>query len=327
MTAPLHNNPPAPKRLYAWGDSRPFYGSARYYRNTFDCEIRKLSIDAGFSCPNRDGRVGVGGCTFCNNDAFSPAYATARRTITEQMEEGRKFHARSFVEGAKWLVYFQAFSNTYAPVEVLRARYMEALQADDVAGLIIGTRPDCVDEQVLDLIAELRQTHYIAVEFGMESAFDATLKKVNRGHGWQESVRAVEMCHQRAIPCGGHFIIGLPGETDDMILQTFDRINDLGLDTVKFHQLQIFRGTAMERDFVSHPERYRFFTPDEYVALLAEGIRHLRPDTAVERIVSEVPPSYRHEGLGWQGLRSHHIINRLCAHLERNGAFQGELFG
>ena len=312
--------------MYPRGDDRPFYGSARYYRNTFECEIRKLSIDAGFSCPNRDGRVGVGGCTFCNNDAFSPRYADRSRSISEQMAAGREFHARSWVPGARWLVYFQAYSNTYAPVEVLRNRYQEALRGEDVAGLIIGTRPDCVDESVLDLVAELRERYYVAVEFGMESAFDATLRRVNRGHTWQDSVRAVELCHQRGIPCGGHFIIGLPGEGDDMVLQTIAQINSLRLATVKFHQLQIFRGTAMERDYVSHPEEYRFFTPEEYVALLAEGVRRLRPDTAVERIVSEVPAAFRHEGMGWQGLRSHHVINRLCARLERMNAFQGQMF-
>lgn len=312
--------------MYAWGDERPFYGSARYYRNTFDCEIRKLSIDGGFTCPNRDGRVGQGGCTFCNNEAFSPKYADRTRTIAEQMEDGRLFHARSFTPDCRWLVYFQSYTNTYAPVEVLRQRYCEALSAPDVAGLIIGTRPDCVSEECLDMIAELRERHYIAVEFGMESSFDETLRRVNRGHGWQESVQAVEMCHQRGIPCGGHFIVGLPGESDQMFLQTIQRINSLELDTVKFHQLQIFRGTAMERDYVAHPEQYHLYSLDDYVALLAEAIRHLRPTTAVERIVSEVPPRYRHEGLGWQGVKSHHVINRLCAHLEALGGFQGQKF-
>ena len=177
------------------------------------------------------------------------------------------------------------------------------------------------------MIAELRERHYIAVEFGMESSFDETLRRVNRGHGWAESVRAVEMCHQRGIPCGGHFIVGLPGESDEMFMQTINRINDLRLDTVKFHQLQIFRGTAMERDFVQHPEQYHLYSLDEYVALLAEAVRHLRPTTAVERIVSEVPPRYCHEGLGWQGVKSHHVINRLCARLESIGGFQGQLFG
>lgn len=312
--------------MYPWGDERPFYGSARYYRNTFDCEIRKLSIDAGFTCPNRDGRVGVGGCSFCNNEAFSPRYANRSMTITEQMERGREFHARSFVPGARWLVYFQSYTNTYGSGEELRKCYNEALQSEDVAGLIIGTRPDCVDESILDMIAELRQTHYVAVEFGMESSFDQTLRRVNRGHGWAESVRAVEMCHERAIPCGGHFIVGLPGESDEMFLRTIERINELLLDTVKFHQLQIFRGTAMERDYVAHPEQYHLYSIEEYVALLAEAVCRLRPDTAVERIVSEVPPRYRHEGLGWQGVKSHHVINRLCARLESIGGFQGQKF-
>ena len=312
--------------MFPWGDDRPFYGSARYYRNTFDCEIRKLSIDAGFTCPNRDGSVGRGGCTFCNNDAFSPRYADARRSITEQMAEGRVFHSRSFVDGARWLVYFQSYSNTYAPVEVLRERYMEALASDDVAGLIIGTRPDCVSPEVLDLVAELRREHYIAVEFGMESSFDDTLLRVNRGHTWADSVRAVELCHERNIPCGGHFIVGLPGESDSHLLRTIDHINDLRLDTVKFHQLQIFRGTAMERDFELHPELYNLYSLDDYVALLAEAITRLRPETAVERIVSEVPPAYRREGLGWKGVRSHHVINRLCAYLEERGVFQGQKF-
>ena len=312
--------------MYAWGDERRFYGSARYYRNTFDCEIRKLSIDAGFTCPNRDGRVGQGGCTFCNNEAFSPKYADRKLSVAEQMAAGRLFHARSFTPDCRWLVYFQSYTNTYASVDVLRERYLEALAADDVAGLIIGTRPDCVSEECLDMIAELRERHYIAVEFGMESSFDETLRRVNRGHGWAESVRAVEMCHERGLSCGGHFIVGLPGESDEMFIQTINRINDLRLDTVKFHQLQIFRGTAMERDFVQHPELYHLYSLDEYVALLAEAIRHLRPTTAVERIVSEVPPRYRHEGLGWQGVKSHHVINRLCACLESIGGFQGDKF-
>ena len=164
------------------------------------------------------------------------------------------------------------------------------------------------------MIAELRERHYIAVEFGMESSFDETLRRVNRGHGWTESVRAVEKCHQRGIPCGGHFIVGLPGESDEMFLQTINRINDLRV------------GTAMGRDFVQHPEQYHLYSLDEYVALLANAIRHLRPTTAVERIVSEVPPRYRHEGLGWQGVKSHHVINRLCARLESIGGFQGQLF-
>ncbi|MBQ5903178.1 MAG: TIGR01212 family radical SAM protein, partial [Alistipes sp.] len=198
--------------LYAWGDERRYNSYAGYFRRLFGRRMQKLSVDAGFSCPNRDGRIATGGCTFCNNGAFTPSYCSRGLSITRQIEEGIAFHRWRYREAQRYLVYFQSFSNTYAPLEVLRERYEEALAHPDVAGLIIGTRPDCVDEAVLDYLAELARDRYVAVEYGIESVYDASLRAVNRGHDFATAERAVRMTTERGLACGAHFILGLPGE-------------------------------------------------------------------------------------------------------------------
>ncbi|MBQ1220993.1 MAG: TIGR01212 family radical SAM protein, partial [Alistipes sp.] len=276
--------------LYAWGDERRYNSYAGYFRRLFGRRMQKLSVDAGFSCPNRDGRIATGGCTFCNNGAFTPSYCSRGLSITRQIEEGIAFHRWRYREAQRYLVYFQSFSNTYAPLEVLRERYEEALAHPDVAGLIIGTRPDCVDEAVLDYLAELARDRYVAVEYGIESVYDASLRAVNRGHDFATAERAVRMTTERGLACGAHFILGLPGETDEMILEGVKAINRLNLTTVKFHQLQIFRDTAMALEFDKHPDRFRFWTVDAYIDLVVEVLRRLRPDVVVERFASEAPP-------------------------------------
>ena len=311
--------------LYAWGDERRYNSYAGYFRRLFGRRMQKLSVDAGFSCPNRDGRIATGGCTFCNNGAFTPSYCSRGLSITRQIEEGIAFHRWRYREAQRYLVYFQSFSNTYAPLKVLRERYEEALAHPDVAGLIIGTRPDCVDEAVLDYLAELARDRYVAVEYGIESVYDASLRAVNRGHDFATAERAVQMTTERGLACGAHFILGLPGETDEMILEGVKAINRLNLTTVKFHQLQIFRDTAMALEFDEHPERFRFWTVDAYIDLVVEVLRRLRPDVVVERFASEAPPRYHH-GPNWGLIRNEELWRRLEERLRERDTYQGELY-
>lgn len=239
--------------MYAWGDNRRFNSYSGYFRRMFGCRVQKLSVDAGFTCPNRDGTISGGGCTFCNNGAFTPSYCVPAKGVRRQIEEGIEFHRRRYRTASKYLVYFQSFSNTYAPLERLKEVYGEALAHPDVAGIVVGTRPDCVDAEKLDYFAELARGRYVAVEYGIESTRDETLRAVNRGHDFACARRAVEMTAARGLHVGAHFILGLPGETDAMLLEQVAAINSLPLTTLKFHQLQLFRGTTMAAEYDADP--------------------------------------------------------------------------
>ena len=268
---------------------------SNYFRSKFGTRVQKLSVDGGFSCPNRDGRCGTGGCTFCTNEAFNPSYCRRVATITEQLDEGIAFHRHRYRSAPVYLAYFQAYSNTYAPLDVLRERYDEALRHEGVVGLVIGTRPDCVDEQVLDLLEEYAKRCYVAVEYGIESCYDRTLKAINRCHDFACTEHAIHATAERGLPVGGHLILGLPGERRDDLLTEADIINSLPLTTVKFHQLQILRGTEMERQYQDEAFRKTLlqFSLDEYISLVCDLLERLRPDLVVERLAGEVPPRYQ----------------------------------
>ena len=311
--------------MYPWGDNRPYNSYSAYFRARFGERVQKVAINAGFTCPNRDGRVGRGGCTFCNNEAFTPSYCKAVKSITQQIDEGIEFHQRRYRTASRYLAYFQSFSNTYAPLEVLRQRYSEALSHEGVVGLVIGTRPDCVDEAVLDYLAELSKEYYITVEYGIESCYDESLQRINRGHDFACAERAVKMTAERGLSVGAHFVLGLPGESDEMILAQVERINALPLTTIKFHQLQVFRGTAMEREYDEHPELFRFWELDDYLDLMVEILRRLRPDIVVERFASEAPPRY-HYGRNWGLVRNETLWAMFEKRLRERGAYQGELY-
>lgn len=311
--------------MYPWGDNRPYNSYSAYFRARFGERVQKVAINAGFTCPNRDGRVGRGGCTFCNNEAFTPSYCKAVKSITQQIDEGIEFHQRRYRTASRYLAYFQSFSNTYAPLEVLRQRYSEALSHEGVVGLVIGTRPDCVDEAVLDYLAELSKEYYITVEYGIESCYDESLQRINRGHDFACAERAVKMTAERGLSVGAHFVLGLPGESDEMILAQVERINALPLTTIKFHQLQVFRGTAMEREYDEHPELFRFWELNDYLDLMVEILRRLRPDIVVERFASEAPPRY-HYGRNWGLVRNETLWAMFEKRLRERGAYQGELY-
>lgn len=251
------------------------------------CKVQKLPVDAGFTCPNRDGKVGYGGCTFCNNQSFVPSYCRSGDTIAEQLEQGKQFFEGKYTD-VKYVAYFQSYSNTYAPLDVLRRRYEEALDVPDVVGLIISTRPDCVDAILLDYLKELSKLCFVLVEYGIESTSDETLRRVNRGHTYEQARYAVMQTVERGIPVGAHFILGFPWESEEDLMLQADEVARLPLTTLKLHQLQIVRGTQMARDYATHP--WPMPTAEEYARLLRAYLQRLPSHFVVDRFVSYCPP-------------------------------------
>ncbi|MFR9523471.1 MAG: TIGR01212 family radical SAM protein [Rikenellaceae bacterium] len=310
-----------PPELFA---PRRFNSYSAYFKGLFGSRVQKVAINAGFSCPNRDGAVGTGGCTFCINEAFTPSYCTPSKSIEQQIDEGVEFHTRRYRKATKYLAYFQSFSNTYAPLSELEKIYNEALAHPKISGIIVGTRPDCVDPQKLDFFAHLATSHYVALEYGIESTYDTTLQAINRGHNFEVARWAVEQSAERGIHTGAHFILGLPGESTEMLHAQIDTINSLPLSTVKFHQLQIFKGTQMAAEYDAQPSKFHFWQREEYIDLFIDLLEHLRPEIVVERFASEAPPRY-HYGPNWGLTRNETMLSlfekRLC---ERN-TYQGRL--
>ena len=305
---------------------RRFTTYAQYLRRATGLErVQKISVDAGFTCPNRDGTISTRGCAFCRNDAFTPRYCSGAWDIRRQIDEGIAFHARRGRTADGYIAYLQSYSNTYAPVDELARIYARALSHPSVAGLIIGTRPDTVDDEKLDMIADLARHRYVAIEYGIESTCDATLEALGRGHDFAAAERAVRMTAARGLHVGAHFILGLPGESDEMLLAQISLINALPLTTVKFHQLQVFRGTPMAAEYDADPGRFRFWTPEAYIDLFTEILRRLRPSLVVERFASEAPPRY-HYGPNWGLVRNERLWAMLEARLEELDAWQGELY-
>ena len=233
-------------KKYGFPDGKRYSSFVGYFKRKYGERLQKIVLDAGFTCPNRDGKVGRGGCTYCDNAAFHPSYSTAGKSLYQQMEEGIEFHKVRYRTTEHYLAYFQSFSNTYAPLERLKQLYTEALSHPSVVGIVVGTRPDCVDEEKLDYLAELAKDHVVIVEYGIESCYDKTLARINRGHDFETARKAVMMTAERGIDVGAHFILGLPGETREMMLESCRLINELPLRSAKFHQLQIVKGTRME---------------------------------------------------------------------------------
>ncbi len=304
---------------------RRFNSYSSYFKQLMGSRVQKVAVHAGFTCPNRDGKISTGGCSFCNNEAFTPSYCTPSKSVTQQINEGVEFHTRRYRNASKYLAYFQPFSNTYAPLEHLCQIYDEALSHPLIEGIIVGTRPDCVDEQKLDYFAELSKKHYVALEYGIESTFDATLERINRGHNFAQARWAVEQSARRGIHVGAHFILGLPGESEEMLMEQIGVINSLPLSTVKFHQLQIFSGTTMTAEYDAAPEEFPFWELEEYIDLFIDMLEHLRMDIVVERFASEAPPRYHH-GRNWGLTRNESILNMFERRLSQRDTFQGRLY-
>lgn len=284
----------------------PYRDYAAFLAEHFPGKMQKISVSGGFTCPNRDGTISTGGCSYCNNASFNPSYCRTGMTVSEQIEEGKRFFGRKYPD-MRYLAYFQAYTSTHSTsADTLLSLYTEALAADKVDGLIIGTRPDCVNRDLLKRISSLGR---VMMEYGAESSHDSTLRRVNRGHKWADTVRAVTETARAGMPVGIHLIMGLPGESRRMMLETVDRLNDLPLDVVKFHQLQIIRGTRLEREAAAGVPDIRVFELDEYLDLCAEIVTRLRPDIAIERFVSQSPNSLL-VAPRW-GLKNYQFTNRL----------------
>lgn len=391
-----------------YSDGKHYNSFVGYYRRRYGERVQKLVLDAGFSCPNRDGTVGWGGCSYCDNAAFHPGYSTPGKALLVQIEEGIEFQRVRYPRVRHYLGYFQAYSNTYGTLERLQRAYEEVLSHPEVVGIVIGTRPDCVDEEKLDYLSGLaggrvlkgwrrtfggsgidggwanersadsgsgangwraddrstndRSTNSIStnsrstnggsiddrstnngstdgglpegktidapivvVEYGIESCYDATLRRINRGHDFECARRAVEMTAERGLDTGAHFILGLPGETREMLLDQCDAISSLPLRSVKFHQLQIVKGTAMEKEYAADPSA--FYRPglDEYLDFVIDILERLRPDLYIERVAGEVPPRFVND-TPWGLVRNFEILRMLDRRMEERGARQGRLF-
>ena len=303
-----------------------YNSQSEYFKSKYGVRLQKLVVDAGFTCPNRDGTKGRGGCTYCDNNAFHPNYSTPDKSIGRQLDEGIEFHRGRYRRAGGYLAYFQPYSNTYAPLEKLRELYGQALAHPEVKGLVIGTRPDCVDAAKLDYLASLAKDHIVIVEYGIESCYDATLQHINRGHSWEDAVRAVEMTAGRGIATGAHFIFGLPGESREMMMAAADKINTLKIDSVKFHQLQIIKGTKMEEEFALYPERFETFTLEGYIDFFVDFLERLRPDLVIDRFAGEVPPRFVNS-TPWGLVRNAELNRMLEGRLECRETFQGRLYG
>lgn len=313
------------KKVYQWGHERRFNAYSNYFRRIYGARVQKVSIDAGFTCPNRDGTKGSGGCTYCNNDAFNPSYCLPSKSVSQQIEEGVEFHKWRYSEAVSYLAYFQAYSNTYAPSEILKKLYEEALSYPGVVGLIIGTRPDCIDEEKLAYLKDLSQRCYLAVEYGIESCYNKTLERINRGHSFEDAVRAVERTAALGINTGAHFIFGLPGETREEMLNQASVISGLPLTTVKFHQLQVIKGTTMEKEFHNNPDDFELFTWEEYLDFFISFLERLNPAFVVERFTGEAPPRFL-TGEAWGKKRTDQIVNLIEKRLEELDTWQGKKY-
>ena len=306
-------------------NGRRFNAYSNYFMKQFGSRVQKISIDAGFSCPNRDGKISTGGCTFCSNAAFNPSYCKPEKSVRQQIEEGIEFHKRRYRRADKYLAYFQPYSNTYKPLDALKEIYRQALEVPNIIGIVIGTRPDCIDEPLLHYLNEIQKTHYVMLEYGVESVYDETLKRVNRGHDFATAKRAIQRTAEHGIPCGGHFIFGLPGETKDMMLDAADLISQLPLTTVKFHQLQIFRGTKMAEEYLQHPDAFPLFDLEEYIDFVIDFAERLNPDIVIERFAGEVPPRYL-VSEPWMKLRYDEVLRKIEQRMEERDTWQGKRY-
>lgn len=319
-------------------DGKRYNTFVGYYKRVYGERLQKLVIDAGFTCPNRDGTVGYGGCSFCDNAAFHPSYSTAGKSIAAQIDEGIEFHQVRYRNTRHYLAYFQSYSNTYAPLTRLKELYLEALSHPHIVGIVIGTRPDCIDEEKLDWLAELKAgrvlpdwsrdgfgSPVVKVEYGIESCYDATLLRVGRGHDVAAAERAVRLSAERGLDPGAHFILGLPGESRSMLVDQCSFISSLPLHSVKFHQLQLVKGTRIEKEYAAVPDDFLRLDLPEYLDLVVDILERLRPDLYIERIAGEVPPRFVNE-TQWGLIRNFQILHLLDDRLSARNTWQGRLF-
>jgi radical SAM protein (TIGR01212 family) len=312
------------KNTFPWGHSRPYNDYPTYIKQKFGGRVQKISVNVGFSCPNRDGTKGTGGCIYCDNTTFKPGYCGPEKTVLAQVQRGVEFFEEKYPD-MRFMAYFQSYTNTYAPVNDLRKLYLEALEHPKVAGLIIGTRPDCVSTEIVQMLAELNRTVPVTVEFGLESTRNDTLQRINRCHTWEESLAAIELCRQHGIETGGHLILGLPGETEEMMLEHARIISKLPLKTLKLHQLQIIKNTPLARQYQANPDMVSLFTFETYLDLLIRFLEVLNPEIILERFVSSSPVE-KLIAPKWNKIKNFEVVAQVEKEMEKRATWQGRFF-
>ena len=308
---------------FIWGHEKRYNDFSTYFKKKFSERVQKVSIDAGFTCPNRDGTKGLGGCTYCNNKTFKPTYTNLDISVTSQIQKGVDFFSKKY-KAMKFLAYFQAYTNTYAPLEDLKKLYDEALQHPKIVGLVISTRPDTVSSELLDYLEELSKKVYVMVEFGLESHRDKSLQLVNRGHNFNDSVFALQETAKRGINNCAHLILGLPGETREELLNQAKVISKLPVKNLKLHQLQIHKGTLLEKQYLQNPDEFNLFTANYYIELVVDYLELLNPKIIVERFISEAPPEML-IAPKW-GLKNFEFVAKVEKRLKERNTWQGRLF-
>lgn len=303
--------------------NKPYKEFGDFLNNHFPYKVQKISINAGFTCPNRDGSKAVGGCTYCNNQSFSPGYGGKQRTVSDQLRDGISFFSHKYPQ-MKYIAYFQSYTNTYDSVDKLIELYEEALAYPNVVGIIIGTRPDCMPNELLHYFAELNKRTFLVIEYGLESTLDSTLEFINRGHTYQESVDAIIKTVDKGIYTGAHMILGLPGESRSEILNHAVKLSQLPLTTIKMHQLQLIKGTVMARQYREHPEWFNLFDVDSYIDLCIDFAELLNPDFIIERFISQSPKSLL-IAPDW-GLKNFEFTAKVLKRFEERKTYQGRLF-
>ena len=308
---------------YIWGHSRRYNDYSSYIRNHFGKRVQKISVSGGFTCPNRDGLKGRGGCTFCNNESFIPGYSEPTLPVKEQIQNGIDFFKEKYPE-MEYLAYFQSYTNTYDEISKLKKLYEEALSHPKVIGLIIGTRPDCISVQLIKYFAELKERTYLVIEIGIESTNEKTLEIINRGHTYKEAEEMIIKLASHNITVGSHMILGLPGESDNDMLEHAERLSALPIDFLKLHQLQYVKGSQLGRDYLKNPTNFKVWKVDEYIDLVVKFIEIISPNIVLERFASETP---KHLQIApkW-GLKNFELVSKIERELKNRDTYQGKLF-
>lgn len=303
--------------------TKPYRDFTSYLSESFAFKVQKISVNAGFSCPNRDGSKGRGGCTYCNNKSFSPEYSALIKTVSEQLKEGIEFFSHKYKE-MKYLAYFQSYTNTYDSIDKLIKLYEEALAYPNVVGLVVSTRPDCMSKELLDYFEKIRANNFVLIEYGVESTLNKTLERVNRQHTFEESYDTIRNTAERGIPVGAHMILGLPGESYQEILSHATTLSILPLTTIKIHQLQIIKGTAMAKEYNLLPESFHIFGLDEYIDLCVDFSELLNPDFYIDRFASQSPKDML-IAPDW-GVKNHELTQKIIKRFGERNTFQGKLY-
>ena len=308
--------------VYAWGSESRYYDYRTYVVKTFGERAQKISVNAGFTCPNRDGTKGVGGCAFCNNSTFNPDYCNSETSVSEQIQTGLHFFSK--YKANRFFAYFQAYSNTYGETRHILSLYREALAHEAISGIVIGTRPNCVSDDLLEAVAEIAQEYYVAVELGAESCYDATLESINRGHSWAECVETTNRIARYAIPVGLHLIMGLPGETREMQLAEAEVISELPVTFLKLHQLQIVRGSAFAEQYRRDSGRFDLWSADDYVEFCVDFAERLSPEVVIERFISQAPREMV-VAPAWD-IKNFEFVHKVERRLLERDTWQGRLY-